>query len=78
MGLRLQGVEARPIVFVTAFDQYAIQAFDVHAFGYLLEPLERTAHQGLESGRVDVTQGKESTLGDNYGTGYGCTCYIPA
>ena len=28
------------IVFVTAFDQYAIQAFDVHAFGYLLKPFD--------------------------------------
>ncbi len=30
------------IVFVTAFDQYAIQAFDVHAFGYLLKPFDET------------------------------------
>lgn len=29
------------IVFVTAFDQYAIQAFDVHAFGYLLKPFDQ-------------------------------------
>lgn len=30
------------IVFVTAHDQYAIQAFDVHAFGYLLKPFDET------------------------------------
>jgi two-component system LytT family response regulator len=29
------------IVFVTAFDHYAIQAFDVHAFGYLLKPFDQ-------------------------------------
>ena len=29
------------IVFVTAFDQYAIRAFDVHAFGYLLKPFDQ-------------------------------------
>jgi two-component system, LytTR family, response regulator len=29
------------IVFVTAHDQYAMQAFDVHAFGYLLKPFDR-------------------------------------
>lgn len=29
------------IVFVTAFDQYAIQAFEVHAFGYLLKPFDQ-------------------------------------
>jgi two-component system LytT family response regulator len=28
------------IVFVTAHDQYAIQAFEVHAFGYLLKPFD--------------------------------------
>lgn len=28
------------IVFVTAFDQYAIEAFDVHAVDYLLKPLD--------------------------------------
>jgi len=27
-----------PVVFVTAFDQYAIRAFDVHAADYLLKP----------------------------------------
>lgn len=33
------------IVFVTAFDQYAIQAFDVHAFGYLLKPFDEVRFQ---------------------------------
>ena len=28
------------IVFVTAFDQYAIKAFDVHAVDYVLKPVE--------------------------------------
>src|SRR6478736_3887342 len=31
--------EERPaIVFVTAYDQYAIQAFEIHAMDYLLKP----------------------------------------
>jgi two-component system LytT family response regulator len=33
--------EARPsIVFVTAYDEYAIRAFDVHAVDYLLKPFD--------------------------------------
>jgi DNA-binding LytR/AlgR family response regulator len=37
---RLAGGRAH-VVFLTAFDQYAIQAFDEGAVGYLLKPLDR-------------------------------------
>jgi two-component system LytT family response regulator len=30
------------IVFITAFDQYAVRAFEVHAVDYLLKPFDRT------------------------------------
>ena len=36
----LQGLAAPAIVFVTAFDQYAVRAFDVHAVDYLLKPFD--------------------------------------
>ncbi|ROR13329.1 two-component system response regulator BtsR [Erwinia sp. JUb26] len=44
-GLEMAGMldrQHRPyIVFLTAFDEYAIQAFEEHAFDYLLKPIEQ-------------------------------------
>ncbi|MFD1802246.1 two-component system response regulator BtsR [Mixta tenebrionis] len=43
-GLEMAGMldsERRPhIVFLTAFDEYAVQAFEAHAFDYLLKPVD--------------------------------------
>src|SRR6478735_10954772 len=36
----LAGKAAPATVFVTAFDQYAVRAFDVHAVDYLLKPFD--------------------------------------
>ena len=36
----LQGEASPAIVFVTAFDQYAVRAFEVHAVDYLLKPFD--------------------------------------
>jgi two-component system LytT family response regulator len=46
------------VVFVTAYDQYALKAFDVHAVDYLLKPFnpERLT-QALERVRVRLTRG---------------------
>lgn len=36
------GVARMPaVIFVTAFDQYAVRAFDVHAIDYVLKPIDR-------------------------------------
>ena len=49
------GAERMPaVVFVTAFDQYALRAFEVHAFDYLLKPFKgERFHAAL--GRVRAT-----------------------
>ena len=31
-----------PVIFITAYDQFAIKAFEIHAFDYLLKPVDKT------------------------------------
>ncbi len=38
--LELLGVRAPAVIFVTAFDEFALRAFEVHAVDYLLKPVE--------------------------------------
>lgn len=56
---RIARLEAPPaVIFCTAYDHYAIQAFDVHAVAYLLKPVRREAlADALErAGRVNRVQ----------------------
>ena len=39
----LQGEHVPLTIFVTAYDRYAMRAFEVHALDYLLKPVERSA-----------------------------------
>lgn len=41
------------IVFVTAYDHFALEAFDVHASGYLLKPIQKERLQSLLSHILD-------------------------
>ena len=50
---RIAGMERAPaIIFVTAYDQYAIKAFEVHAVDYVLKPVEeKRLAQAIERSR---------------------------
>ena len=45
------------VIFVTAYDDYAVRAFDVHAFDYLLKPFDRKRFQEtLQRARAQLQQ----------------------
>ncbi len=59
------GVDAMPAtIFVTAYDQYALAAFEVHAVGYLLKPFDRDRFaRTLQHAKKRLTQPAEQGLG---------------
>lgn len=68
LDLALQLPEPLPVIFCTAFDQHAIQAFELHAVDYLLKPCspERLATalarlQGRLQGRLQADPGVQAT-----------------
>ena len=48
------------IIFVTAYDQYAIQAFEVHALDYLLKPFSRERlAKAIDHAQEALTEGQD-------------------
>jgi DNA-binding LytR/AlgR family response regulator len=55
---------APALVFVTAFDQHAIEAFEVNAVDYLLKPVEGTRlEQAVERARRRIDAGRSTSAG---------------
>ena len=61
----LEPAETPAVVFVTAFDEFAVRAFEVHALDYLLKPFDRPRFlQSLERAREAVRRRREGRLDD--------------
>ena len=57
---RVAGVHLPVIVFATAYDEYALRAFEVHALDYLLKPVTaRRFEEALRRARTEVGRGME-------------------
>ena len=64
--VREVGVEAMPLtIFVTAYDQYALDAFEAHALYYLLKPIEEDRfEEAMERARQQLRQVEADTLNE--------------
>jgi len=51
------------VIFVTAYDEYALKAFDVHALDYLLKPFtDERFHQALDHAREQLRGSPEQSV----------------
>src|SRR5258707_4828836 len=61
----LAGRASPATVFVTAFDQYAVRAFEVHAVDYLLKPFDTARFREAFARAKERVQGRGGQRGDD-------------
>ena len=60
---KLAADEMPVVVFTTAYDQFAVRAFEAHAMDYLLKPFERERlHQAIERARAELLKSHNRDL----------------
>jgi two-component system, LytTR family, response regulator len=59
----LEGPELPAVIFVTAFDRYALKAFEAHAVDYLMKPFSsERLHAAVERARTEIDRSSSREL----------------
>jgi two-component system LytT family response regulator len=60
----LAPAEIPAVIFVTAYDQHAVRAFDVHALDYLLKPIDdERFREAVDRARASIERDRDGELG---------------
>jgi two-component system, LytTR family, response regulator len=67
--VRAVGIDRMPtVVFITAHDDHALEAFEVYAFDYLLKPVDRARfHETLRRAKAQIWRGRPADIGEQLG-----------